>query len=121
MYKKIITVLFGLLLSPALCFAVGDTQGKITEVKVVADDLCGNNYILIRFSQAVADIDNDRFGCIAGAGYVQFTTSHSQISTTTLALHYSNAMSAQKAQKSLAIDSFGTDSCLNGAHSWVVY
>lgn len=53
-------------------------------------------------------------------GYVRVTTKNPQISDVTLSLIYSAAITAQKtANSQLALDSFGTDPCNNGAGAWV--
>ena len=120
---KFIGVLaLGLFVFSSQCFAlpIGDSQGKVRAVRVVDDNFDGSHRFQIWFSQNPADIDNDRWGCIANPGYVIVNTAQPLISPTTIKMLLSIALTAQATGKKLALDSYDTDSCNNGAHMWIV-
>lgn len=118
--KKILSlVLVGIIgASAPVLFAaspVGDTQGKVKSVNV-KPVVNGEHKLQVRFST----IENDRWNCHSGQGYIEVTDSSSYVSTEQFKMILSMALSAQASGKSLAFDSPGTDPCTTANMAWII-
>ncbi len=118
--NKVLTLIMitGFLLNTQSLFAanvVGDTQGKVKSVNL-KPVINGEHKLQVRFSI----VENDRWGCHSGQGYVEVTDASSYVSTDQFKMILSMVLSAQASGKSLALDSPGANQCSMANMAWVV-
>jgi len=106
--KIILTVI---LLLPIYSFAApptGDTQGKLSAVRIL-NSTDGNNSFRLYYSK----IDNDRWQCLQNNGYITVRDNGVGVTTESYKQIYSMALTALASGKTLALDSSGTSPCEN--------
>lgn len=94
---------------------IGDTQGKVEIVSL--NPVINNEH---KFRVHFSTVENDRWNCISGQGYIEISDSSPNVSIEQFKLIVSMALSAQATGKSLAIDSPPTNPCFSGSSAWII-
>jgi hypothetical protein len=99
----------------AIALPTADTQGTVSAVRVV-QDIDGEAAFQVWFSSAT----RDRFSCIAANGYITVRKATTTLSDENYDRIFAIAITAQATGKELALDSGGTDPCINVSIGWMV-
>lgn len=95
---------------------LGDTQGKVTAVRV-QPQMNGSN----SFQVWMTDVQNDRWGCLqTNGGYITVYDTGSGNTSESYMQLFAVALTAQRLGKVLALDSAGTAPCSNVNVGWMV-
>jgi hypothetical protein len=106
---------FMLLPSLAMALPVGDTQGKVSAVRVL-NNTSGSNSLRVYFSTTT----NDRFECVKNDGYITIRENGSNVTAVSYEHIYSMALTALASGSVLALDSAASSPCVNVNTSMVV-
>jgi hypothetical protein len=99
----------------AIALPTADTQGTVSAVRVVLDQV-GEAAFQIWFSATT----RDRYSCISADGYVTVRKATTILSDENYDRIFAIALAAQASGKELALDSGGTDPCVNVVVAWMV-
>jgi hypothetical protein len=114
--KVLISIVLILITLPSYSLPTGDTVGKVTAVRVVHS---GVNNGKASFQIFFENQTRDRFGCLASDGYILVREDGFGVTIESFKMMFSIALAAQASGKVLAVDSSGTDPCINANIVWM--
>ena len=97
---------------------VGDTRGNVIAIRVLhANANAGKSSFQIWFDNET----HDRWGCIAGNGYVVVREDGEAVTPESYKMLFSTALAAQAAGKILVVDSASSSAnpCINANTAWI--
>lgn len=114
--KIAVFVVLAVISLPSYCLPVGDTKGNVTSVRVVHS---GVNAGEASFQIFFENQTRDRWGCLASDGYILVRDGGLGVTPESFKMMFSVALAAQATGKVLAVDSSGTDPCINVNTAWM--
>ena len=110
-----IIVAISLTLCTGASYALGDTQGIVSQV-VTEPIVSAQHKLRIYFST----VHNDRWACLSTQGYIETSDTASGMDAKSLDTVMALALTALATGASLAFDSPGTNPCTNGNMAWLI-
>ncbi len=101
---------------PSYSLPVGDTKGNVKAVRVVHSAV---NNGKASFQIFFENPTRDRFQCLANDGYILVREDGVGVTLESFKMMFSIALAAQASGKVLAVDSSGTDPCINVNIAWI--
>ena len=92
----------------------GDTSGKVAAV-YIENNLSGHDAFKIYFSST----SSDRWKCIENDGYIKVRSNGIGVSSDSYKMMFSMAMAAQASNKTLTVNSAGSDPCINANNTMI--
>ena len=102
---------------PGYGLPTADTMGKVTSVRVVHSGVNGGKSA---FQIWFEDGTRDRWGCLALQSYILVREDGLGVTPDSFKMIFSVALAAQSTGKVLAVDSNGTDPCINANSAWMI-